>query len=555
MIHPPPLFGRVFLAALLAGLPALLVGCPPGEDTSPGCGDGSASEDELCDGDDTKGESCVSQSFSGGALACAPGCQAFDTQGCSLCGNGLLEGDELCDGADVGDETCAARGYSSGELRCTASCDGFDEALCSHCGNAQIDVGEQCDGAELRGASCVSRGFSEGSLACLPTDCRYDVSGCAGSLHRDCCEANEGVPSCVDEDVAACVCDVDPSCCESSWDELCAALVESAGCGSCTPVCGNERVERGERCDGADTGGYNCHDLGFTGGPLRCSADCESFDSSECNGTGPICGNGVVEGLEACDGADLRGRACSHFRFDGGELACGPTCEWFDTSSCAASPSTSCGDGLVNGVGELCDGARFSVGGSTCAGFGMGDGVVACSDDCAPDLSSCSGGSDVCAALVWYNDGRCQPCHLLGGFRDADCDVACAADGVCSDEVIAGVWACSSAGVIDPDCGLCGDDIRSGSELCDGSVPSGVTCLDFGYAQGEILQCTAACVPDFSGCIAKGDCCSGTPGVPGCSDTSIEACVCEADAFCCTVEWDERCVGDVARGSCGVCEG
>lgn len=51
----------------------------------------------------------------------------------------------------------------------------------------------------------------------------------------------------------------------------------------------------------------------------------------------------------------------------------------------------------------------------------------------------------------------------------------------------------------------------------------------------------------------QGACCDPGRG-PGCGDPELEACVCEADGFCCDVQWDEACV-DVARfGACaGAC--
>jgi hypothetical protein len=39
---------------------------------------------------------------------------------------------------------------------------------------------------------------------------------------------------CADDAIEACVCAVDPVCCESGWDELCVLHVEQAGCGGCT---------------------------------------------------------------------------------------------------------------------------------------------------------------------------------------------------------------------------------------------------------------------------------------------------------------------------------
>src|SRR5690349_4065131 len=35
----------------------------------------------------------------------------------------------------------------------------------------------------------------------------------------------------------------------------------------------------------------------------------------------------------------------------------------------------------------------------------------------------------------------------------------------------------------------------------------------------------------------SGDCCVGST-TPGCSDTAVEQCVCAADDYCCTTEWN-----------------
>lgn len=43
-------------------------------------------------------------------------------------------------------------------------------------------------------------------------------------------------------------------------------------------------------------------------------------------------------------------------------------------------------------------------------------------------------------------------------------------------------------------------------------------------------------------------CCEAHPSA-GCDETTVEACVCEMDAVCCTFEWDDNCV-DTARNRC-----
>ncbi len=59
-------------------------------------------------------------------------------------------------------------------------------------------------------------------------------------------------------------------------------------------VCGNGVVETGERCDGADVGGETCESLGFGAGTLVCAASCADFDRSRC-GAPTTCGNGRID--------------------------------------------------------------------------------------------------------------------------------------------------------------------------------------------------------------------------------------------------------------------
>lgn len=46
------------------------------------CGNGLTDLGEVCDGLDLNGNSCLTLGYSGGTLACAPGCQDFDVSGC-----------------------------------------------------------------------------------------------------------------------------------------------------------------------------------------------------------------------------------------------------------------------------------------------------------------------------------------------------------------------------------------------------------------------------------------------------------------------------------------
>lgn len=57
-------------------------------------------------------------------------------------------------------------------------------------------------------------------------------------------------------------------------------------------VCGNGVKESGERCDGADFGGGSCSALGFSGGTLSCSAACD-FNTANCTSTAEASGEAL----------------------------------------------------------------------------------------------------------------------------------------------------------------------------------------------------------------------------------------------------------------------
>ncbi|ANM29532.1 hypothetical protein ABI59_07965 [Acidobacteria bacterium Mor1] len=47
-------------------------------------------------------------------------------------------------------------------------------------------------------------------------------------------------------------------------------------------TCGNDVIDPGEVCDGADLGGLDCTDFDCAGGTLMCKADCSDYDTDGC---------------------------------------------------------------------------------------------------------------------------------------------------------------------------------------------------------------------------------------------------------------------------------
>ena len=107
--------------------------------------------------------------------------------------------------------------------------------------------------------------------------------------------------------------------------------------------CGNGVIDVGENCDGTNWGPITgCSNFDeFTGGTLSCNSNCV-FDTINCiGGTEGVCGDGIVNRGETCDGTNWGPiTGCSNFdEFTGGSLFC-VNCG-FDTSSCTKGESCS----------------------------------------------------------------------------------------------------------------------------------------------------------------------------------------------------------------------
>jgi hypothetical protein len=120
------------------------------------CGDGAVGGDELCDGSDLDGWTCVDFGFEKGELSCMPGC-TLDATGCS-------------------DETEPGDGDPTTGPTTTGPGDGDGDGDGDACGNGVIDVGEECDGADFGGVNCIDLGFGPGLPLCI--GCQFDTSTC-----------------------------------------------------------------------------------------------------------------------------------------------------------------------------------------------------------------------------------------------------------------------------------------------------------------------------------------------------------------------------------------
>ena len=246
----------------------------------------------------------------------------------------------------------------------------------------------------------------------------------------------------------------------SSWSTRIATFVFD-GCGS---TCGDGVIEGSEVCDGANLGGETCASQGCTGGgTLACNSDCTGFDTSGCVGC-PACDNdGVCEAGEDC-------------------LTCAGDCP------SGTSPGASCGNGICEA--------------------GNGEDCLSCAADCAgqqngkPSNRFCCGDGSTGTGAVDCSDSRCTS----GGF-------ACTNVPVSPGSFCCGDLMCDSG----ESCANCSLDCTTGVEICDNGIDDdcdgSVDCNDSECTNDPactIVGCGTggACCARGEACQTNADCCS-----------------------------------------------
>lgn len=147
------------------------------------------------------------------------------------CGNSVLEDNEDCDGknfAPMYSTDCQDWGYNGGSVKCS-SC-GLDFSECEDygiCGDGVLSPSEECDGELMAAQTCGELGFPGGNLSCK--DCRFNTSECE--------------------------------------------------------ICGDNKIDEGEICDGLNGGEFTCSsETGSWGGPVTCMDDCATPSFDYCDG-------------------------------------------------------------------------------------------------------------------------------------------------------------------------------------------------------------------------------------------------------------------------------
>jgi len=118
-------------------------------------------------------------------------------------------------------------------------------------------------------------------------------TGTTGGVDLGNCCAPEGIAGCEVPDVEACVCAVDPFCCEEEWDNACAVAVNENDCGecvfapqpfdcSCIGECDGKPAPQSSQVCGADPDSAAAAGLAECQAQLDAICEVASCESCEC---------------------------------------------------------------------------------------------------------------------------------------------------------------------------------------------------------------------------------------------------------------------------------
>jgi hypothetical protein len=301
-------------------------------------------------------------------------------------------------------------------------------------------------------------------------------------------------------------------------------LVKDASAGTCPgsgAVCGNNVREGSEQCDGTDA----------TACPGNCLANCTC--------PAQTCGNNVREGTEQCDGTDA--------------TACPGNCQ----ANCTC-PAQTCGNNVREGT-EQCDGTDDTA----CPG-NCNPGSCTCTcPTTGGDATACAAFSDsagACRACMNANPAGIIPCLVASGAGELclnpmlndgcstevntySCGAQCCSVPGCGNNIKEGTEQCDGSSAVacpgqckaDCTCPVCGDNVREGTEQCDGT--------DAAACPGQCVNCK--CAEICGNNVREGnEQCDGSDAAL-CPGTCQANCVCPSTALCGNGvrEGNEKCDG------------
>lgn len=137
---------------------------------------------ELSSGKDKAGEVTDTEDFGTGVLG------GGDGGGGAQCGNNNIEGTEVCDGSDIGTETCITQGFDAGDLACLPDCTGYDTSSCTGgtCTDGETQLCPLQDGVCLGSEQTCTGSAWPGCVYTGITGYEATEVSCTDTLDNDC---------------------------------------------------------------------------------------------------------------------------------------------------------------------------------------------------------------------------------------------------------------------------------------------------------------------------------------------------------------------------------
>lgn len=431
------------------------------------------------------------------------------------CGNGAKDPGESCDGSDLASTTCAMLGFDGGALGCRGDCTGFDTGACAAPEAPPLGAPSPIavPGASISFGGSID--LTDPSWTRPGQDCTAGTADTAGGRRFDVHRVvnNTGAPQSLsvlgaftgdgylhaytgtfdaNAPTVGCVGGDDDGTGGTTQSEIVALPITAgqivtiivstyaadAALGAysltvttigddttpVTAVCGDGLIDGAELCDGAALAGDTCGDHGFNRGDLACAAGCAAVDAAACWSIA----NAVA--------IAPRGSSVSL----SGNIAMSDA-KWIrPTESCAAGTATSAdrffdAAQIVNNTGQ----AQTVDLTATFAGDGFLH-VFGASFEPTSPTSECVRGDD---------DFNGSSASQLAGITIAAGQTLVVVASTFSANVALGAW---SIEVRTTQPAVCGNGIVEGSESCDGAAFGGQTCLGRGF-EGGSLSCNASC--------------------------------------------------------------
>lgn len=317
--------------------------------------------------------------------------------------------------------------------------------------------------------------------------------GCCTAGGHACCTT--GGPGCTDSTVAACVCAIDPFCCETQWDAQCIAGISQYGCGSCA---GGGACLQSFTLDFGTT---------YSAGTI-CSRFPAYFES--CEGAAPS----LTTGLGCGSSTDMAMKFATGFPYSAAVTRCLDLSQ-FTAPTLLFTYSKATGT-LGPKLDYSIDGISWTTGWTAPIAFAGG---------CAPvelDLSPLAGLTSVrfrfSSGSSVANSAAIDDISV--GEAPNTSHACCATGGPSCDSPVIASCACG----LDAYC-------------CD--VAWDELCVVI-----ATMYCNAGC-PDLPVCGSPtAGSCTVPHQTPACADAECCVGLCTVDAYCCDVAWDETCVAE-----------